>query len=66
MKRSRPIRVTRDMHDRCLRACQQHKARLTQQEVQTLNLVANNWAASFPTSKKFVTAAAAILMRIGV
>lgn len=66
MTRRRPIRVTREMHDRCLRACTLHKDQLTAAEIQTLNLIANNWAACFPTSFKFVSAGTAILLRLGI
>jgi hypothetical protein len=58
------ITVRRAMHDRCLRACWDHKAKLTEPELIALNIVAA--ACGDVVSKAEMDAAKAVLERLGV
>ena len=57
-------RVSRETHDRCLRACWDRKADLAESEILTLNIVAGAWASGEPVNQRDFRAAQKILARL--
>jgi hypothetical protein len=56
-------KVTRETHDRCLRACRDHKNQLTDQEAFALSAIASAWAADLSVNKNDLDRAMGILGR---
>lgn len=63
-QRNQPRQVSKETHDRCLRACREHAGVLTDSERNLLSGVAATGAANLPVSRRDLDHAMGILGRL--